>query len=191
MLKRCQWCLGEQISIDYHDNEWGIPVHDDQLLFEFLTLEGAQAGLSWLTILKRRDEYEKAFANFDIVKVSRMNQKDIEYIIKNRGVIKNKLKIASVINNAQIILNIQKTQSSFNDYLWQFVDFKTINHSYKDGQEIKSTDEASINMSRELKKQGFKFIGPTICYALMQATGMVNDHSVDCFRYSDLNNTIE
>ncbi len=188
MIIRCDWCLNDQAYIDYHDKEWGVPVRDDQLLFEFLSLEGAQAGLSWLTVLKRRDEYRKAFLNFNIKKVSQMTQKNEKYILENSGVIKNKLKIKSVINNAKLVIELQKKDGSFSNFIWQYVDNKPINHSISDFSKVPVFDDIALAISKDLKNMGFNFVGPTICYAFMQAIGMVNDHKTDCFRYKTLNN---
>ncbi|MCP4254023.1 MAG: DNA-3-methyladenine glycosylase I [Candidatus Scalindua sp.] len=186
---RCEWGTVSQLYIDYHDNEWGVPVHDDRKLFEFLILEGAQAGLSWETVLKKREGYRKAFSNFDPVKVSRYGDKKIEALMGNKGIIRNRLKITSAINNAKRFLEVQKEFGSFDSYIWQFVDGKTITNRFKSVQEIPATTEVSDAMSKDLKKRGFKFVGPTICYAHMQATGMVNDHVVGCFRYKEIKGT--
>lgn len=163
MKTRCSWCTADPIYIEYHDKEWGRPVHDDRRLFEFLILEGVQAGLSWLTVLKKRDNYRKAFDDFDAVKIARYDDKKIKQLLNNAGIIRNRLKIASAIANAKAFLNVQKEFGSFNKYIWSF-----------------QTLQPDV-MSRELKKRGFNFVGPTICYAFMQAVGMVNDHEADCF----------
>jgi DNA-3-methyladenine glycosylase I len=184
--RRCEWGTVSQLYIDYHDNEWGVPIHDDRTLFEFIILEGAQAGLSWETVLKKRENYRKAFSNFDPVKVSRYGDKKIESLMGNKGIIRNRLKITSAINNAKRFLEVQKEFGSFDTYIWQFVDGKPINNRFKSMQEIPATTEVSNAMSKDLKKRGFNFVGPTICYALMQATGMVNDHIVGCFRYKEI-----
>jgi len=183
---RCEWGTGSQLYIDYHDNEWGVPIHDDRTLFEFLILEGAQAGLSWETVLKKRENYRKAFSNFDPVTVSRYGDKKIESLMGNKGIIRNRLKITSAINNAKRFLEVQKEFGSFDTYTWQFVDGKPITNRFKSMQEIPATTEVSNTMSKDLKKRKFKFVGPTICYAYMQATGMVNDHIVGCFRYKEI-----
>jgi len=184
--RRCEWGTVSQLYIDYHDNEWGVPIHDDRTLFEFLILEGAQAGLSWETVLKKRENYRKAFSNFDPVKVSRYSDKKVEALMGNKGIIRNRLKITSAINNANRFLEIQKEFGSFDTYIWQFVNEKPITNRFKSIQEIPATTKESDAMSKDLKKRGFTFVGPTICYAHMQATGMVNDHIVGCFRYKEI-----
>ncbi len=182
MKKRCEWAK-DDLNITYHDKEWGKPQHDDQKLFEFLILEGAQAGLSWSTILKRRDGYRKAFSNFDALKVSKYTQKHIKKLLKDESIIRNKLKIASAINNAKQFLKIQKEFGSFDKYLWGFVEHKPIKNKFKKLSDLPATTEISEKLSQDLKKRGFNFVGPTICYALMQAIGMVNDHTSQCFLY--------
>jgi DNA-3-methyladenine glycosylase I len=172
--------------IEYHDEEWGIPVHDDWILFEFLILEGAQAGLSWTTILKKRENYRLAFDNFDPEKVSAYNDQKIEELVENSGIVRNKLKIRSAIVNAKLLLEIQREYGSFDNYVWKFVDGKPIQNKWKKMEDIPSSTLESENMSSDLKNRGFKFVGPTICYAFMQAVGMVNDHLDDCFRHSEL-----
>ncbi len=181
-MNRCQWAKDEP-NITYHDNEWGTPQHDDQKLFEFLILEGAQAGLTWVTILKRRDGYKKAFSDFNALKVSKYTQKRVQKLLKDESIIRNKLKINSAINNAKQFLKIQKEFDSFDNYLWGFVHYKPIKNKFKKASEIPSFTEISEKLSQDLKKRGFNFVGPTICYALMQAVGMVNDHTSDCFMY--------
>jgi len=182
MKKRCLWAKDEP-NISYHDKEWGRPEHDDQKLFEFLVLEGAQAGLSWVTILKRRDGYRKAFSNFDPKKVSKFDEKKILKLLSDESIIRNRLKITSAVKNAKQFLKIQKEFGSFDKYLWGFVDYKPIKNGFKKFSELPASTPISEKLSRDLKKRGFTFVGPTICYALMQAIGMVNDHTVDCFRY--------
>ena len=182
MNKRCQWAKDEP-NITYHDEEWGRPQHDDQKLFEFLILEGAQAGLSWTTILKRRDSYRIAFSNFDVDKVSKYTQKRVEKLLKDKSIIRNKLKVNSAISNAKQFLKIQAEFGSFDQYLWGFVNHKQIKNGFKKLSEIPTSTEISKKLSKDLKKRGFNFVGPTICYALMQATGMVNDHTFECFLY--------
>jgi len=182
MKMRCEWAKDEP-NISYHDKEWGKPQHNDQKLFEFLILEGAQAGLSWTTILKRRDGYRKAFSDFDALTVSKYTKKHVEKLLKDKSIIRNKLKIASAINNAKQFLKIQDEFSSFNNYLWGFVDHKPIKNKFKKLSDLPATTEISEKLSQDLKKRGFNFVGPTICYALMQAIGMVNDHTSDCFLY--------
>lgn len=182
MKKRCKWAKDEP-NITYHDKEWGRPQHNDQKLFEFLILEGAQAGLSWTTILKRRDGYRKAFSNFDVLKVSKYTQKHVEKLLKDESIIRNKLKINSTINNAEQFLKIQEEFDSFDNYLWEFVNFKQIKNKFKKLSDLPASTEISEKLSQDLKKRGFNFVGPTICYALMQAIGMVNDHTSQCFLY--------
>ncbi len=186
MKIRCPWVNEDQLMIEYHDKEWGIPVHDDSLLFEFLVLEGAQAGLSWTTILKKRENYRKAFDNFEPVIVAAYNEDKIQELLENSGIVRNKLKIRSAVTNAAALLKIQKEYGSFDSYIWRFVGGKPKQNMWKKMEEIPSSTSESETMSHDLKKKGFKFVGPTICYAFMQAVGMVNDHLVDCFRHSDL-----
>jgi DNA-3-methyladenine glycosylase I len=187
-LNRCEWCGTDPLYVKYHDEEWGVPVHDDRLLFEFLTLEGAQAGLSWITILRKRENYRKAFDNFDPAKISRYSEKKIEKLLNNNGIVRNRLKINSTVSNAKALLNIQKEFGSFDKYIWQFVDGSTKVNKWNSLKELPAKTEESDAMSKDLKKRGFKFVGSTICYAFMQATGMVNDHTVNCFRYRELKN---
>ncbi len=182
MKKRCEWAKDEP-NISYHDNEWGKPQHNDQKLFEFLILEGAQAGLSWTTILKRRNGYRKAFSNFDSLKVSKYTQKHVGKLLKDESIIRNKLKINSAINNAKQFLKVREEFGSFDKYLWGFVEHKPIKNKFKKLSDLPVTTEISEKLSQDLKKRGFNFVGPTICYALMQATGMVNDHTSNCFLY--------
>lgn len=183
---RCEWCGSDPLYISYHDTEWGVPVHDDRLLFEFLILEGAQAGLSWITVLKKRESYKKAFDNFDAVKVARYSDKDIARLKENPGIIRNRLKIESAVRNAQGVISIGEEFGSLNDYLWQFVDGETIQNEWKTLAEVPAQTNVSEAMSKDLKGRGFNFVGPTICYAFMQAVGMVNDHTTDCFRHAEL-----
>lgn len=186
MKIRCPWANNDPLMIEYHDREWGVPVHDDSLLFEFLILEGAQAGLSWTTILKKRENYRLAFDNFDPEKVSKYNDQKIEELVENSGIVRNKLKIRSAIVNAKLLLEIQREYGSFDNYVWKFVDGKPIQNKWKKMEDIPSSTLESENMSSDLKNRGFKFVGPTICYAFMQAVGIVNDHLIDCFRHSEL-----
>ena len=185
--KRCRWCEGEEIYIDYHDNEWGIPVHDDQKLFEMIMLEGAQAGLSWITVLKKREGYRNAFDNFDAKKLARYSDKKLEKLRENPNIIRNRLKINSAKTNAIAFLEIQKEFGSFDRYIWQFVGGQPIKNKYKELSEVPATTPESDAMSKDLKKRGFKFVGSTICYAFMQACGMVNDHLVDCWKWKEVN----
>jgi DNA-3-methyladenine glycosylase I len=183
-MQRCEWAEHESMQA-YHDKEWGVPVHDDQKLFEFLILEGAQAGLSWSTILKRRKSYQKAFHNFNIEKVARYTEKDFHRLMKDPGVIRNKLKIRAAINSAKLVLAIKKEFGSLNNYLWGFVNHKTINSNISSMKDIPITTKESDNLSKDLKARGFSFVGSTIMYAFMQAVGMVNDHQTNCFRNKD------
>jgi DNA-3-methyladenine glycosylase I len=181
-LSRCQWAKGELYEA-YHDNEWGIPVHDDRLLFEFLILEGAQAGLSWITILKKRDNYRAAFDNFVATKIARYTPRKIENLMADAGIVRNRLKIESAVRNARNFLEVQKEFGTFDHYVWRFVGGKPILNHRKSHKEIPPRTEASDAMSKDLLQRGFKFVGSTICYAFMQAVGMVNDHTTDCFRF--------
>lgn len=186
MVKRCGWGENHQISIDYHDNEWGIPLHDERLLFELLILEGAQAGLSWITILEKRENYRKAFDNFDFKKIALYDEKKIEELLNNPGIIRNRLKIRSTISNAISFLEVQKEFGSFDKYIWSYVDNKPIQNNWKELRELPAKTELSEAISKDLKKRGFKFVGPTIIYAFMQAVGLVNDHITECFRHKEL-----
>jgi len=179
---RCGWAK-TPIEIDYHDQEWGVPLHDDQKLFEFLVLEGAQAGLSWVTILKKRDAYRKAFDGFDIAKVARYRQPRVEKLLANAGIVRNRLKVNAAITNARATLAVQDEFGSLDAYLWRFVDGRPIRNAWKSWKNCPATSKHSDTMSKDLRGRGFKFVGSTICYAFMQAVGMVNDHAVDCFRY--------
>jgi DNA-3-methyladenine glycosylase I len=179
---RCSWA-GNDLSILYHDREWGVPQHDDRVLFEFLILEGAQAGLSWDTILRKRENYRAAFDGFDPKKVSRYNQQKTQRLLANEGIVRNRLKIDSAIKNAKAFLAVQKEFVSFDRYIWQFVGGKPRVNAWRLGEKVPARAPASDAMSKDLKKRGFNFVGSTICYAFMQATGMVNDHAVECFRY--------
>ncbi len=186
-VKRCAWVAESNKALTaYHDTEWAVPIHDDRLQFEFLTLEGAQAGLSWVTILNRRDGYRAAFANFNLKKVARFDAAKIKELMVDEGIIRNRAKIESTINNAKHFLEIQKEFGSFDDYIWQFVDGKPIQNHRKTIREIPPETPESRALSTDLRKRGFKFVGPTIIYAHMQATGMVNDHTIDCFRYAEV-----
>jgi DNA-3-methyladenine glycosylase I len=184
-LKRCEWCLGSELYRDYHDREWGVPVHDDRRLFEFLLLEGAQAGLSWLTILQRRQNYRQAFEGFDAERIARYGSRQKKKLLTDPGIIRNRLKIEAFVGNAKAFLSIQKDYGSFDAYIWQFVDCKPVENRWRSLKEIPATTKESDTMSRDLKKRGFRFVGSTICYAFMQAVGMVNDHVVSCFRHQE------
>ena len=179
---RCQWAKGELYEA-YHDNEWGIPVHDDRRLFEFLILEGAQAGLSWITILKKRENYRRAFDDFDPNKIANYNSRKIQKLLSDPGIVRNKLKIESAVRNARSFLQVRAEFGSFDRYIWQFVGGTPIRNHWKSHTEIPAKTAASDAMSRDLLGHGFKFVGSTICYAFMQAVGLVNDHTADCFRY--------
>ncbi len=179
---RCAWCLGDPIYVTYHDEEWGKPVHDDRLLFEFLVLESFQAGLSWLTILKKRENFRKAFSNFDAKKVAKYDQKKFDSLMQDEGIVRNRLKIEAAINNAKLFLEIQKEFGSFDKYVWSFVNHKPLDNKVKTLRDIPPKTELSDAMSKDMGKRGFKFRGSTICYAFMQAVGIVNDHVEDCWR---------
>jgi len=179
---RCAWANNE-LSIRYHDEEWGVPVHDDRTLFEFLILEGAQAGLSWNTILNKRENYRKAFDGFDPARVARYDRRKVERLLRDPGIVRNKLKVASAVGNAKAFLRVQKEFGSFDRYVWQFVGGKPRVNSPESMKQVPARTPESDAMSKDLKKRGFRFVGSTICYAFMQAVGMVNDHVVDCFRY--------
>jgi len=185
-MKRCAWAENSEIEQEYHDKQWGVPVHDDRLLFEILTLESAQAGLSWHTILTKREGYKKAFDNFNIEKVAAYSENKIEELLQNSAIIRNKLKINATINNAKIILEIQKEYGSFDTYIWSFVNGKTIQNSWKESSDVPASTALSDTMSKAMKKRGFNFIGSTICYSYMQAVGMINDHLTTCFRYNNI-----
>lgn len=186
MKERCGWSTKDQLYIDYHDQEWGVPVHEDQLLFEFLLLEGVQAGLSWHTVLKKRENYRKAYDNFDPVKVAAYDEKKMSELMQNAGLIRNKLKIAASVNNAKRFLEVREEFGSFDKYIWSFVDDKPIVNHFETLADIPATSPISDQISKDLKKRGFKFVGSTIIYAHMQATGMVNDHLVSCFRHEEV-----
>lgn len=183
--QRCAWVTTDPLYIEYHDHEWGRPVHDDRKLFEMLTLEGAQAGLSWITILKRREHYREAFDYFDVKKVSMYEDAKIAELEQNEGVIRNKRKIRSVITNARAFIKVQEEFGSFDHYIWKFVGGTPILNKWLSGEDVPAITTESEKMSKDLKKRGFTFVGPTICYAFMQATGMVNDHTKDCYLYKD------
>jgi DNA-3-methyladenine glycosylase I len=183
MRKRCEWCGSDPLYIAYHDAEWGIPVHNDRLLFEFLILEGAQAGLSWLTILKKRENYRKAFHAFEVERIARYTEADMTRLLADSGIVRNRLKIESVIKNARGVLDIREEYGALDSYLWRYVDGVPKQNAWGSMAELPAKTAMSEAMSKDLKKRGFNFVGPTICYAFMQAVGMVNDHTTDCFRY--------
>lgn len=183
MKERCAWALANERETAYHDAEWGVPVHDDRLLFEYLCLEGAQAGLSWSTILAKRENYRAAFDNFEALAIVEYDQDKVEELLTNPGIIRNKLKVKSVITNADAFLKIQQEFGSFDRYIWGFVNDRPIQNTWKDRAQVPVTSPIAQQLCKSLKRKGFKFVGPAICYAFMQAVGMVNDHTVDCFRY--------
>lgn len=186
-MKRCEWPGSDPLYIRYHDEEWGVPVYEDRLIFEFLILEGAQAGLSWFTILKKRENYQAAFDRFDPQRVVQYDADKIAQLLSNPGLVRNRRKIESAVTNARAFLEVQREFGSFAEYIWRFVGGKPIINTWRAMGEIPAQTDESIALSKDLLRRGFKFVGPTICYAHMQATGMVNDHVVDCFRYAELN----
>lgn len=186
MKTRCPWPGNDPLYIDYHDTQWGVPVHDDRKLFEFLVLEGAQAGLSWITILKKRENYQKAFDNFDFNRIAAYDKNKINALLNSPGIIRNRLKVLSVIENARAFIRVCDEFGSFDEYVWRYTGNKTITNAWKNPEDVPSRSPESVLMSNGLKKRGFKFVGPVICYAFMQAVGMVNDHLTGCFRYREL-----
>ena len=182
-IKRCEWASNNRLMEEYHDKEWGIPIHNDRKLFEFLILEGAQAGLTWLTVLQKRENYRKAFDEFDADKIAKYGDAKIKKLLSNGGIIRNKLKIAATVQNAKAFLEIQKEFGSFDKYIWQFANHRQKKNSWKSLKQLPSKTKESDEMGKDLKKRGFNFVGSTICYAFMQAVGMVNDHTTSCFRY--------
>jgi len=183
---RCEWCGTDPLYVEYHDNEWGVPLHDDRGLFELLTLEGAQAGLSWLTILRKREHYRNAFHGFDPQKVAGYSKKEVEKLLGNPGIVRNRRKIESTVGNARCVLAIQEEFGSFDAFLWRYVDHQPLQNARKSLTELPAKTALSDTISKDLKKQGFNFVGSTICYAFMQAVGMVNDHVVTCFRHEQV-----
>ncbi|WP_378179360.1 DNA-3-methyladenine glycosylase I [Aquimarina sp. SS2-1] len=183
---RCGWCIGDPLYESYHDNEWGVPLHDERLLFEFLILETFQVGLSWITILRKRENFRFAFDNFDYKTIAQYNDAKKDELLQNAGIIRNKLKVNAAIVNAQNFIKIQEEFGSFDTYVWGFVDGTPITNHWKNFKDCPATTEISDQLSKDLKKRGFKFVGPTVIYAFMQAIGMVNDHTVDCFRYNEV-----
>jgi len=186
MINRCGWSITDPLMIEYHDNEWGVPVHDDRKHFEMIVLDGAQAGLSWQTVLRKREAYREAFDNFDYVKVARYNERKIAELLDNPGIIRNRLKVSSAVKNAKAFLTVREEFGTFDDYIWQFVEGKPIHNSWKSLRELPAKTSISDAMSKDMKKRGFSFVGSTICYAYMQAAGMVNDHTTECFRHGEL-----
>jgi DNA-3-methyladenine glycosylase I len=187
MIKRCNWAGTDPLMIAYHDNEWGQPLHDDRRLFEFLILEGAQAGLSWMTILKKRENFRRALNGFDPNRVAGYGDEKIRLLLQDKGIIRNRLKIGAAVANATAFLDVQAAFGSFDTYIWQFVNHKPVINRWKNLADIPAKTPASEAMSKDLKQRGFRFVGPTICYAFMQAIGMVNDHTIDCFRHAEIN----
>jgi len=183
---RCEWCGSDPLYIAYHDDEWGVPLHDDRRLFEMLILEGAQAGLSWLTILRKREHFRRAFDGFDVEKVAAYSEIDVQRLLADPGIVRNRLKIVAAIRNARGVMDIREAFGSFDSFIWRYVDHTPRQNAWKSLAELPARTELSDRMSRDLKKRGFNFVGPTICYAFMQAVGMVNDHTVDCFRYDQV-----
>ncbi|MCX7172966.1 MAG: DNA-3-methyladenine glycosylase I [Proteobacteria bacterium] len=191
LAKRCLWCGEDPLYVAYHDHEWGVPLRDDRALFEFLILEGAQAGLSWITVLRKRDNYRAAFDGFDPAKVARYDQREVARLLNDAGIVRNRLKVASAIINAGKVLDLQEKfgggkDGGFSEYLWGFVDGKPVHNTWRKQSELPAQTPLSVAMSKDLTARGFKFVGPTICYSLMQAVGLVNDHLVDCFRHREL-----
>ncbi len=185
-MNRCGWCAADPVYQAYHDSEWGVPTHDDRRLFEMLVLEGAQAGLNWLTILKKREGYRRAFDNFDVEKVARYGLKQVHHLLNDSGIVRNRLKVESAVRNARAFLDVQSEFGSFDAFVWRFVDSTPRQNAWTSLSQIPACTEESDAMSKELKKRGFNFIGSTICYAFMQSVGMVNDHVTDCFRYKQV-----
>ncbi|UCG53682.1 MAG: DNA-3-methyladenine glycosylase I [Candidatus Latescibacterota bacterium] len=186
MKKRCEWCGTDPLYIEYHDEEWGVPAHDDRHLFEMLILEGAQAGLSWITILKKRQAYRKAFNNFEAAKIARYTDKQIARLLANPGIVRNRLKIVSAVQNANAFLEVVDEFGFFDRYIWRFVGDSPVQNRWRRLADLPATTRQSDEMSKDLKRRGFNFVGSTICYAFMQAVGMVNDHVVTCFRYDEI-----
>ena len=184
--RKCGWCVGDELYESYHDNEWGVPVRDDEKMFEFLILETFQAGLSWITILRKRENFRKAFDNFDYRKIALYDETKIQELLQNAGIIRNKLKVRATVSNARAFMQVQEEFGSFCNYIWGFINGKPVKNSFKDHNEVPASTEISDLISRDLKKRGFKFVGSTVIYAHMQATGMVNDHEINCFRYEEV-----
>lgn len=185
-LQRCWWCGDDQLYCDYHDLEWGVPEHDERLLFEFLCLEGAQAGLSWITILRKREHYRKVFDQFDAEKIARYDDAKIAQLLADPGIVRNRLKVNGFVKNARAYLNLREQQQSLHDYLWDYVDGEPVQNNWTSIEQVPANTEISDAMSKDLKKRGFTFVGSTICYAFMQAAGLVNDHLVSCYRHQQL-----
>lgn len=190
-MKRCEWPTSDPLYIDYHDKEWGVPEYVDQKIFEFLILEGMQAGLSWITILRKRENFRKAFDQFDPEKVACYDDKKIQALLSDKGIIRNKLKVNAAVTNAQAFLKVQKEFGTFSKYIWGFIDHKVIVNHWKSLKDLPAKTELSEKISKDLKKRGFKFVGPTVVYSHMQAAGMINDHVTSCFRHQELNNMLD
>ncbi|SDP61885.1 DNA-3-methyladenine glycosylase I [Desulforhopalus singaporensis] len=186
MKNRCEWCGNDPLYRDYHDHQWGVPEHDDFKLFEMLCLEGAQAGLSWLTILRKRKSYQEVFSNFDFTSIASYTERDIAALMTHPGIVKNRLKINAVVKNAAVVIDIIEEKGNFSSFLWDYVDGVPLQNKWRSMQEVPSQTELSRRLSRDLKKRGMSFVGPTICYSLMQSVGMVNDHLVNCFRHQEI-----
>lgn len=185
--KRCSWVnVNEALYCAYHDNEWGVPIYDQRLLFEFINLEGMQAGLSWITILKKRENYRDRFANFDAEKISRFTRQKMESLLKDPGIIRNRLKVEAIINNAKALLNLQQKDINFSDFIWEVVDGEPIINHWKTSKSVPTSTNISDQLAKRLKQVGFKFVGTTICYAFMQAVGLVNDHTINCYRHREM-----
>lgn len=187
MKKRCEWCKGSALYEEYHDIEWGVPVYDDQIHFEFLVLESAQAGLSWITILKKRENYRGAYQNFDPKIVSKFDQEKINMLLQDPGIVRNRKKIEASVNNAKCFLSVQKEYGSFSKYIWSFIDHEQIKNNWESETEIPAKTPLSIRLAKDMKKRGFQFLGPTILYSHMQATGLINDHIMECYRFQEIN----
>ncbi|MBZ9729589.1 DNA-3-methyladenine glycosylase I [Salegentibacter sp. JZCK2] len=185
-LNRCGWCEGDELYEAYHDNEWGVPVYDDDTIFEFLILETFQAGLSWITVLRKRENFRKAFDDFDYKKIANYSEEKIQELLENAGIIRNKLKVRATVTNAQNFIKIQEEYGSFSEYIWSFVDGSPVQNEVENYKEAPATTNVSDKLSKDLKKKGFKFVGSTVMYAHMQATGMVNDHEISCFRHKEI-----
>jgi DNA-3-methyladenine glycosylase I len=186
VMKRCEWSLGDELMMNYHDSEWGVPVHDDRKLFEFLVLDAFQAGLSWATILRKRENFRRAFDNYDASKIAKYDKRKVRKLLSDAGIIRNRLKIEATVSNAKAFLRVQEEYGSFDRYIWQFVNGVTLQNKWRSISDVPAKTAESDEMSKDLKKRGFKFVGSTICYAFMQASGMVNDHVVGCFRHKEL-----
>lgn len=186
MTTRCEWAGDRPLDVEYHDKEWGVPLHDDRRLFEFLILEGAQAGLSWSTILKKRENYRTAFDGFDVEKIARYDDRKVAELLQDPGIVRNRLKVRAAVGNARAFLEAQEESGTFDAYVWQFVDGRPVQNAYERLSDLPATTPEAEALSKDLKRRGFRFVGPTICYAFMQAVGMVNDHVISCFRYTEI-----